>query len=305
MAETSRDRLVRLLGIVTYLDHHGATPFAELADHFGVTSAQIRKDVSTLWTSGLPGYMHGDLLDFDADAFDQDVASLLDGQGVSQVRLSSREAVALVASLSTLSASGVAPAVVDAVLDKLREALAEPVIVLADGDAADTTVSDALLEALRRYRRVELTYVDALDRRTTREVDPHRLVVIDGLGYLECFCRRADDYRTLRLDRIEAVEVLDAAVSTPPGDTAGFSLTPAFKATVRLGRAGRWALEDIPGLVVEDAEDDVIATFDAVDAEWVAGRLLAVAPHLRSVEPFQLRGALHRQAEAVLDAQRA
>lgn len=305
MAETSRDRLVRLLGIVTYLEHHGATPFAELAEHFGVTPGQIRQDVSTLWTSGLPGYMHDDLLDFDADQFDLDVAALIDGQGVTQVRLSSREAVALVASLSTLAASGVAPAVVDGVLAKLREALAEPVIVIADGESADAAVSGPLMEALRRYRRVELTYVDALDRRTTREVDPHRLVVIDGLSYLECFCRRADDYRTLRLDRIEAVEVLDTAVSTPPSDTAGFSLTPAFRATVRLGRAGRWALEDIPSLRVEDAEDDVVATFDAIDAEWVAGRLLAIAPHLRTVEPAQLRGALHRQAQAVLDAHRA
>ncbi len=69
MAETARDRLVRLLGIVTYLEHHGATPFEGLAEHFGVSAAQIRKDISTLWTSGLPGYMHGDLIDFDSDSF--------------------------------------------------------------------------------------------------------------------------------------------------------------------------------------------------------------------------------------------
>ncbi|BDZ61014.1 protein PafC [Demequina sediminis] len=302
MAEQATDRLVRMLGILTYVERHGDTPFTELAEHFGVTVDQVRADIDALWLASEPGDSWYPI-DFSADAFDADVAALVRNDGVSQVRLSPREAVALVGALSTMGAAGALPEAGTQVLAKLREALAEPVIVLGD-DAVDGRVRDALVDAIARYRQAEVAYVDALDRRTSRTVDPHRLVLIDGHAYLECYCRRAEDYRVLRLDRIEDVTVLDGAVEHPPTDSAGFTLTPAFTATVRIARAGRWALEDMPGVRIEDAEDDVIATFDVADDAWVAGRLLTVAPHLRSVSPRRLVDALHRQATAVLDVQR-
>jgi len=302
VAEHARDRLVRMLGILTYVERHGATPFAELADHFGVSVAQVRKDIDALWVASEPGDSWSPI-DFSADEFDADVAALVRNDGVTQVRLSPREAVALVGALSTMGAAGALPEAGGQVLAKLRDALAEPVIVLGD-DAVAPEVREGLIAAIGRYRRARVEYVDAHDRRTTRDVDPHRLVVIDGHGYLECFCHRAEDYRVLRLDRIAAVETLDTPVSRPPTDTAGFSLTPAFKATVRIARTGRWALEDMPGVEIEDAEEDVVATFGVADAAWAAGRLLPVAAHVREVAPHRLLEELHRQAAAVLEAHR-
>jgi predicted DNA-binding transcriptional regulator YafY len=55
--------------------------------------------------------------------------------------------------------------------------------------------------------------------------------------------------------------------------------------------------------VINEAGEDVEATFGVADAMWVAGRLLAVSPHLRAVEPKDLRDAVARQARAVLAAQ--
>ncbi|WP_062293265.1 helix-turn-helix transcriptional regulator [Demequina phytophila] len=302
MAEQATDRLVRMLGILTYVERNGDTPFAELAAHFGVSVDQVRKDIDALWVASEPGDSWSPI-DFSADDFDADVAALVRNDGVSQVRLSPREAVALVGALSTMGAAGALPEAGTQVLAKLRDALAEPVTVLGDDQIAPE-IRESLLEAIARYRIAEVEYVDAQDRRTTRTVDPHRLVVIDGHGYLECFCRRAQDYRVLRLDRIASVTVLDGAVEHPPTDTAGFTLTPAFRATVRIARTGRYALEDIPGVAIEDADEDVIATFDVADAAFVAGRLLAVAPHLRSVSPARLVDELHRQARSVLYVQR-
>ncbi|WP_062529287.1 helix-turn-helix transcriptional regulator [Demequina rhizosphaerae] len=301
MAEQATDRLVRMLGILTYVERNGDTPFAELAEHFGVTVEQVRADLNALWVASEPGDSWFPI-DFSADAYDADIAALVRNDGVSQVRLSPREAVALVGALSTMGAAGALPEAGTQVLDKLRDALQEPVTVLGD-DHVQPEIREPLLEAMRRYRLAEVEYVDAQDRRTTRVVDPHRLVVIDGHAYLECFCRRAEDYRVLRLDRIASVAVLGAAVEHPPTDTAGFTLTPAFRATVRIARSGRYALEDMPGVTIEDAEEDVIATFDVADAAFVAGRLLSVAPHLREVTPNRLVDELHRQARSVLDVQ--
>jgi proteasome accessory factor C len=304
VAEKALPRLTRLLGIVTYLEQHGPSSFGVLAKVFGVSEDQIRKDVGTLSVSGLPGYMPDDLLDFDFSAYEHGIASLTESQGVTQVRLSAREAVALTGALSALVAAGTAPEAARTALEKLRAAMggADPMVVVP----ASTTkpeVSRALLDAVARRRVATVIYVDANDRQTERVIEPHRLVTIDGFGYVECYCRRAGDYRTLRVDRIGAVTVSDEPVVEPPSDAQGFTLVPHFEARVVVARGGRWALEELPGVTLIEVGDDVEATFGVANAHWVAARLLSVAPLLRVVEPDLLADALQETARAVEAAQ--
>lgn len=301
MAEKALPRLTRLLGIMAYVQDQGEAPFAELASHFGVGVPQIRKDINALWASGLPGLAGGDLIDFDGYLFDQDIASIVDSMGVTQVRLSIREAVALVGALSSMLASGAAPDAATTANDKIRALLGaeDPVTVVPTTDV-DRTVITSLQDVVTRQLVADVEYVDAADRRTSRTIEPHRLVAIDGVGYVECFCRRAQDYRTLRIGRIVEVAVRDEAVVAPPADASGFSLVPQFQASVVAARGSRWVLEDLPGVRLEDVGDDVRATFDVIDVDWVADRLLAIAPYLRSVEPAPVRKALAQHADAVL-----
>jgi proteasome accessory factor C len=304
MAEKTPARVTRLLGIVTYLEHHDEATVPQLAQHFGVSEAQIRKDVATLWTSGAPGYLHGDLIDFDAVAYEDDIIRLTDSQGVSQVRLSPREAVALIGALSTVAASGVAPEAFTTALDKL-------VAAVGDGEAVrsialsnpDPELVATLRSALEDGVVVDLVYVDASDRLTERTIEPHRLVVIDGLTYVECWCRRAQDYRTLRLDRIRSATRGADAVTTQPDTTGGFSLVPQFEAAITAARPARWLLDTFPGVRVDDDGDTVTARFGVADARVIAGQLLTIGPYLRSIHPVELAQEVAVQARAVLDAQ--
>ena len=202
MTERSRPRVARLLGIVAYLEDNGATPFSELAAHFGVSEAQVAKDIEQLWIVGRPGGFADDLIDFDFDSFDQGIAVITNTQGARQVRLSPREGVALIAALSALAGAGTAPRVAQSALDKVTAALGEQTVTLSGTPDARADIALALATAIGRRVVVELDYVDASDHRTTRSVEPHRIVTIDGAPYLECWCRRANDYRTLRIDRM-------------------------------------------------------------------------------------------------------
>jgi proteasome accessory factor C len=302
VTERSRPRVARLLGIVAYLEDNGATPFAELAEHFGVTTEQIAKDIEQLWLVGRPGGFANDLIDFDFDAFEAGIADITNTQGASQVRLAPREGVALVAALSALVGSGTVPRVAQSALDKVVAALGEQTVTIVRWSDARAEISLALATAIGRRVVVNLDYVDASDRRTARAVEPHRIVTIDGAPYLECWCRRAGDYRTLRIDRIVSAEVTDEDAVTPASGSEGFSLTGEYDATVRLRRGGRWALEDIPGVVITDDGELVTATAGVTNEAWLAGRLLSIAPSLISVEPDQLRREVARQALSVLAA---
>ncbi|WP_062073135.1 helix-turn-helix transcriptional regulator [Demequina sediminicola] len=295
-------RMTRLLGIVEYLETHGPTEFAELGAHFGVDAAQVRDDVNVLWVSGRPGYMPNDLVDFDYSAFEEGIASLTEGQGLRQVMYSAREAAALTGALSALVATGTAPDAAATALEKLTTALGGTSVQVVDSTKVDPAIRAAVDTSLDQRQALRLTYIDAQERKTQRNVEPHRLVVIDGAGYLECYCLRADDYRLLRVDRIADVEPIDVMVTHPPVDRLGFSIEQGSTATVRLARAGRWALEDLPHAQVAVEGDDVIVTFAIADPDWIAGRLLAVGAHLKSVEPAPLAEAVRKKAQAVVQA---
>src|SRR6188768_590031 len=165
-----------MLGIVSYLEANGDTSFETLAAQFNVSNEEIQRDVATLWVSGLPGYMPDDLIDFDGDLFDQGIARLTAGQGVRQVRLSAREAVALIGALSSFLASGAAPAAAESAVHKLQKALGGDAVRSSAPAKLPPAVVDALREAVVTRKVAELEYVDAKDQLTTRVVEPHRLV---------------------------------------------------------------------------------------------------------------------------------
>ena len=77
-------------------------------------------------------------------------------------------------------------------------------------------------------RRLHLSYyVPGRDEATERDVDPMRLVMVDGRSYLEGWCRRAEAVRLFRLDRMLGLEVLDVAAEVPAGGRAEWTWTRA------------------------------------------------------------------------------
>jgi proteasome accessory factor C len=301
VAEPAVPRLTRLLGLITHLEEHGEATFDELAQHFGVSRDTIKNDIDTLWVSGLPGYGMTDLLDFDGFAYDEDIARLTNSLGLRQVRLAPAEAVALMGALASIIASGAAPAAAEGALEALRTAVTgATAVTVVPSTTVNSTVVEALRTALDASLAVSVVYVDALDRRTERVIEPHRLVTVDGAGYVECFCRRAGDVRTLRLDRIERADLTDSPATAPRRPSEGFVLEPQYQATVTVKLAGRWAFEDLPGVVLRGRSGSVTATFGVANPDVVIARLLAVSPHLERVEPATLREGLGRAADAIL-----
>jgi proteasome accessory factor C len=63
---------------------------------------------------------------------------------------------------------------------------------------------------------VHLSYfVPARDETTERDVDPMRVLLVDDHWYLEGWCRRAEDVRLFRLDRVDAITLLDLPAEVP------------------------------------------------------------------------------------------
>ena len=123
--QSATGRLVRLLALLTWVADHDGVTVQEAASHFQVSPATIRRDVETLWLSGLPGGMPDDLVDFDATAWEAGRLRLTDSQGLDHpVRLTPQETVSLLLSLRVLEDLLASDPHAGTVITRTRQALA-------------------------------------------------------------------------------------------------------------------------------------------------------------------------------------
>ena len=221
----ARDQVARLLALVPYIQSRREVELDQAAADFGVSQAQIVKDLNVLWFCGMPGLGMGDLIDVDMDALEgEGVIRLSNAEYLSRpLRLDSSEASALIVALRALregSDDDVRP-IVDRTLGKLEAAAGDGAALAAQVDIRmpqqagriDAPCATGCRGPSTSSARCgSTTTCPTRDESTERVVDPLRVVTADGNTYLEAYCHLAEDQRLFRLDRISSAEVLDAAV---------------------------------------------------------------------------------------------
>jgi proteasome accessory factor C len=307
------ERLPRLLSLVPYLLARPGIPVAEAAADFGISERQLRRDLELLWMCGLPGYGPGDLVDL---SFSGDTVTVTEDAGMRRpLRLTTAEATALLVALRTLA--GV-PGVVDTAAVQRATAKIERAVGDAGlgGLAVDLTREEAattaaVRDALAAGRALRIRYYTAgRDAVSQRTIDPMRLLIVEGRGYLEAWCRRAEAVRLFRLDRVEDVAVLDEPAAPPPDaeptDVSQGPFRPRAEhrsAVLLLDRDARWVAEYYPvDEIVEAGDGRVRVLMRYADPAWLVRLVLGLGGRARLLEPPELVDAVGRRAREALAA---
>lgn len=310
---TSNERLPRLLALVPYLLARPGIAVADAARDFGVTEAQLRRDLELLWVCGLPGHGPGDLIDL---SFEGETVAVTYDAGMSRpLRLTGDEALALTVALRTLAdIPGLTEReAVERALAKIEEAAGEVSEGVAVAVESQKETLEQVRQALEDGRALHLTYyVATRDESTERDVDPMRLLLVEGRSYLEAWCRKAEGVRLFRLDRIDDVQVLSEPSRPPAGavprDLAGgiYQPSPDHPAvTLRLSGAARWVADYYPTEeVVEQADGDLLVTLRVADPTWVRQLVLGNGADAAVVAPDWLAEEIRALAGRALAAYR-
>ncbi len=206
MLETS----ARLLRLLSLLQAHRDWSGADLADRLGVTTRTIRRDVDRLRELGYP-----------VDAAPGVAGGYRLGAGavLPPLLLDDDEAVAIAIGLSTAAGGTVAGIEETSLraLAKLEQVLPSRLrhrvnalqsITVPLSAPAGPTVDPALLTAIaaacRAKEGVRFGYAGHEGTTGTKRVEPYRLVHTGRRWYLLAFDTGRDDWRTFRVDRIEA-----------------------------------------------------------------------------------------------------
>lgn len=306
--------LARLLNLVPYLHARPGIRIADAAADLGVSEQQLRDDLELLWVCGLPGYGPGDLIDM---AFDGDRVTITYDAGMDRpLRLTPDEALALVVALRMLAETpGLADrAAIDRALAKIEQATGQPAPVavkLPPGPGRDAAQRlRRVRDAVAHRRALEITYYSATrDQTSTRVVDPMRVVMVGGHGYLEAWCRRVQEVRRFRVDRIDVLSVRDEPAAPPPQARPAPIAEGIFQpdaqlplVTLRVGRAARWIAEYYPCERVEESADGWLVSLRVTDLAWARRLVLGVGPEVTVVAPPALAEAVRAHAAAALDA---
>ncbi len=319
MSYGARDQVPRMLAMVPYLRDRAGVPVEQVARDFGVSTAQVVKDLGVLWFCGLPEAVTGEMIDVDMDALDDEgVVRIENAEFLPRpLRLTAAEALSLIVALRTLRAS-----TASAERDAVERALAKLESAAGDGAAAATSVSvlvepadpavtDAVRAALDRRRRLRIAYlVASRDEQTERDVDPLRVLTEAGHSYLEAWCHRVEDVRLFRLDRVVAARVLDEAAGdhadVPRRDLSTGVYQPAPDdplAVLEVAPTARWVSEQLP---VESATDLPGGRQRLVvrvgDEAWLRRLLLRAGADVRVLEPDHLGAEVVERARAALAA---
>jgi proteasome accessory factor C len=319
-APTSTDRLQRLLALVPYVISRKAVGLSETAAAFGVTERELVDDLNLLWCVELHtpdpycpidlSYEAGEIVISQAEQMDR------------PLRLGVDEASALLVALRMLAeigTSGSVPGIADGsalsrTIAKLEAAAGEAAVPSAQvavqvEPQAGRDVLARVREALGSGRRVHLSYyVPGRDELSERDVDPMRLLIVEGRSYLEGWCRRAEGVRLFRLDRVMGIDVLATPAQVPqqaePVDVDQGLYRPSpddLRVVLELAPGGRWVVEYYPCEQVQDLGDGrVRATLSTPDGAWVRRLALGLGEDGRIIEPAALAAAVRADAAAAL-----
>ena len=309
---TSAERLRRLLALVPYVVSRKSVSLSEAAEAFGMTERELIDDLNLAWCVELRApepYCPIDL------SYEGGEITVSQAESIGRpLRLAADEASALLVALRMLAEVPADGSAVGRLIAKIEGAAGASAAassqVMIEVDSQNVRgLAAKVSTALGAGRRLHLRYYShGRDEATERDVDPMRLLVVEGRTYLEGWCRRADGVRLFRLDRVLDLEVLDAPREVPAEAEEKDVDGPLFRASesderveLELAPDARWVAEYWPcESVAELGEGRLRAVLRTTDTSWVRRLALRLGEDVRVVAPAALADQVRAAAAEAL-----
>ena len=309
---TSAERLRRLLALVPYVVRRKSVSLSEAAAAFGMTERELIDDLNLAWCVELKApdpYCPIDL------SYEGGEITVSQAESIARpLRLAADEASALLVALRMLAEVPSGDSAVARLIAKIEgaagasAAASSQVAIQVDSQNVGDMAAK-ITAALAAGKRLHLRHYNwSRDEATERDVDPMRLLVVEGRTYLEGWCRRAEGVRMFRLDRVLDLQVLDVPREVPEDaeerDVDAGLFRPSEsdeRVELELSAVARWVAEDYPcESVTELGEGRLRVVLRTPDTRWVRRLALRLGEDARVVAPEPLVAEVRAAAAAAL-----
>ena len=291
----------RLFEIVYLLLERRRVTAAELAEKFEVSVRTIYRDVDALSAAGVPVY---------ATPGKGGGVALMEHYVLERAAFTVQEQRQLLTALQSLSGS-VGREAADT-LSKLSALFRrrEPDWLQVDmsrwgSGGADNAKFEWLKEAILGRKVISFTYVSSYGQTTQRRVLPARLVFKGQSWYLQGFCLEKRNYRTFKVTRILALQVLEDSfqqvLTPPPIEAEGPPPTSCVPVVLRFSPYLAYRVYDEfdEGCVEREADGGLLVRVPFPEDGWLYGYLLSFGLGVEVLSPPGLALRLGQLAEKI------
>ncbi len=308
------NRTDRLLAIVLELQAKGWQRAEDLAATFEISKRTIYRDMLALMESGVP------VMSSPGQGY-----SLMEGYFLPPLSFTADEAILLLLGADYMAqtfdvqyqrAAKAASSKIQAVLTERARAEVETlrrgmqfIALRPESDQQPSPLLPTLRRAIVQRKQVQMTYHtrhtdDPAGETNTRRVDPYALVHHGQAWYLTGYDHLRGERRVFRLDRIDALQVLEQSFTLPDhpltmerDDAPHLVVRAFFTPTV-----ARWVLEERSFFAVshEEMPEGLLVTFHVRREDDLLAWLLGWGGRVRVLEPDSLRQRMIEAARAIM-----
>lgn len=290
----------RLFKIMYYLLDKKRATAPELAAAFEVSPRTIYRDIEALSGAGIPVY---------AEPGRNGGICLLQDFILDRALLSEHEKQEILTALESMSATGHPSG--KEMLTKLSALFNVNAADWLEVDFSrwgnhphDNVKFESLKTAVIQHRTIKIVYQNANNNRSSRAVQPLKLLYKSKEWYLKAFCLEKQDFRVFKLNRILELELTEQTFiprpypkqeepepQTEPNIVLLFSKEIAYR-----------VYDEFDEAQIEHLENGDFLVFASMPVDaWLTGYLLSFGAQVEVMEPASLRKNLAEQAKAIYE----
>lgn len=292
----------RLFEIVYLLTERKRATANELAAHFEVSKRTILRDIETLTMAGIPIYTTQGK---GGGIFIQDNFVL------NKAVISPQEQKQILFSLQSMAATQLIDT--NQVLGRLRSFFASPSKEWIEVDFSrwgyseeDNKKFELLKHAILNEFAVSFDYLSGHCETKDRKVYPLKLSFKSKAWYVQCFCLKANDYRTFKFTRISNMTMLDKPFNSSDYDppTMDALEAPATQhyvdVHVRVSQGAKYRIYDEFEASEITAHDDGTFSLRMPKEPWISDYILSYGTAVVVLAPQQIRDDLLAHMEKII-----
>jgi predicted DNA-binding transcriptional regulator YafY len=199
-------KINRLLEITIILLNKGTVTAKELADRFSVSTRTIYRDIDVLSSAGVPVF---------TNKGNGGGISLLEEYSLNKALISDQESNSLLLALQTLQVTKYPE--IENMLEKIgavfkKSEYVDWVQVDLSPWGSNPNENEKFInikKAIIEQKAISFDYVNTLGSKSSRSIEPMKLIFKGQSWYLKGFCKSKQDFRVFRISRIKNVTITE------------------------------------------------------------------------------------------------
>lgn len=303
-------KMERLIAIITILAERKRIGAKELAEMFEVSKRTIYRDIETINLAGIPVF---------STPGAQGGFQIIDQYKIDKKVFTTSDIVALLMGVESLSALPINQEMLPT-LAKLKALIPHEANQEIQNRSTQISIDltpwieskpiqfffDILKDALEKRVEVAFTYSDQHNKKSSRKIEPYRLILKETSWYVQGYCQTRKDFRLFKLSRMSDLKTTSSSFSPRelPAQHNSFSqkaIEQQIPVKLKISKAVMDQIMDHcnENCILEEGDSYFIVQIPFIPGPFAYSAILSFGDQCECLEPQEFRQEIARQVRSL------